>query len=511
MIAQAQNSRGKAVSQTNASKASNFAELGVNQYLNFLNSNRILLTYPSCVAPATNGTCPDAGTTKSWANVSNSGILNNIPSPPTGEVCAKSEVSENANQDSPTEISTVWANAAHWGDINGGQYKLISYAYTPKAGGAANTAPGEGRLIIEGRTNVPNTSSTDVSITAASRIAVTIPVTIAPTASPTPNGGFPGLWARDFKFNGTADVNTHVWDSHNCQTGTTAISATRVEPVPNNPLVVVRDTNNGNHDQYQLSANDGIITIKDQLFPDLPNQNVFTVPTGVTINNIACPYAGTANETFPRVGDKDKNGVAYGTAPANATYIYKVCKSTDKKSEGTSIDLGASINLGRSGQEQFIFYVEGNLKIGAKGNLVPVATGTTKTVFFVAPAGWLDIGSNGNLGLVTDPTAIQFYVYAKDSGTASSPTRNTTSVAQSVYLNGNGSFYGFIFAPFANAKVWGTGDVAGALWAKSYEGGGNGNMIQGIFGATRLEVEPTQGTPIPSLGQATKWEKVGGN
>jgi hypothetical protein len=143
---------------------------------------------------------------------------------------------------------------------------------------------------------------------------------------------------------------------------------------------------------------------------------------------------------------------------------------------------------------------------------VQLATPLNAYVFFVAPAGWLDIGSNGNLGLVTDPTAIQFYVYAKDNGSVNGTmTKNTTSVAQSVYLNGNGSFYGFIFAPFANAKVWGTGDVAGALWAKSYEGGGNGNMIQGIFGATRLEVQPTQGTPIPSLGQATKWERVGGN
>jgi hypothetical protein len=147
MIAQSQTDRGKAVSQINALKSSSIAESGVNQYLDFLNNNRVLLTYPSCVGTLdSSGVCPDTGTTKSWSNASSAGILpTTSPSPSPGGTCPQSQtISSNANQTCSTQITTVWSNAGDtgWRDLGGGQFKLVSYSYTPT--GAPNTAPGNG-------------------------------------------------------------------------------------------------------------------------------------------------------------------------------------------------------------------------------------------------------------------------------------------------------------------------------------------------------------------------------
>jgi hypothetical protein len=494
MIAKSQQQRGTAVAQSNASKSGNFAELGVNQYLDFLNNNRILLTYPACVGTLTStGACPDTGDTKSWANVASAGIL--PVAPEEGNTC---QVSSNLNQTPATQIARKWANSGSsgWKPIQSGQYRLVSYQYTPK--GAAGTAPGEGKLVIEGRSLA---QGDDPTRNASTRLAVTIPVNISLFD---PSGdSFPGVWAGDFKISNNPTVNANVWDTHACLPNAQAMPSANVAKLPVNPLVVVSDTNNGNKELYQL-GDAAVLKEKKQSFPELPNHNQYVVPTGVHINQLPCPYGENLNESFPRNTDVDKEGRQYGAAPENATYLYRVCRDA---TTGTSLQVNhANLTLGRSGMEKLVFYVDGNINVAALGNITVLPPGNSKTIFYVAPEGWVNIESNANLGLISNPTAIQFYIYAKDGGMASSTmTPQTTSKAQSVYIHGNGSFYAFVFAPFANVNVGSTGDVAGALWAKSYESSGNGKVFQSIFSTEELEIVEQ---PFPTLGEVSKWEKV---
>jgi hypothetical protein len=275
-------------------------------------------------------------------------------------------------------------------------------------------------------------------------------------------------------------------------TGGAAMPSARVKNVPSNPIVVVRATNNGNNPQYQLSGTLGQNVVKRLAFPPLPNNNVYpTTNPGVTVNSISCPY-DPGDVTFPRAGDRDMNGNIYNSgAPANATYIYRVCGNNSASAMTVKQD---TVTLGRSGQERFIFYVDGDLVTESNGHITP--TGTTRTRFYIGPSGHLDVGANGNKGIAGRPTALQFYVYAQD----------TSSSVKSVKASGNGALYAFIFAPFANAEMWGTGDTAGAVWAKTYSGGGNGSVLQGIFDPTELDVSLNT-TPVPQVGAINSWQQ----
>ena len=166
---------------------------------------------------------------------------------------------------------------------------------------------------------------------------------------------------------------------------------------------------------------------------------------------------------------------------------------------------GSNVTLGRTGKETLIFHVNGSFTSGANGNLVPYGSTTnefTRSIFYVK-SGDSQINANGNVGDMRDPTAIQLYIYQNDKATI-----NTTGYEHTLELKGNGSFYGFMFAPFANLSAQGTSDHSGALWVKSLETNGNFKFWQGIFSMSRLMVSVDTKTPTNQMGAATSYQRV---
>jgi Tfp pilus assembly protein PilX len=553
MIIRAQGDQSKVISQTTSNKAMAIAEAGATRYVEFLNNNRGLIPYDSCsVVNTETGACADdtAGTTTTttWVTAKSAvGKLTGIgggtsPEPVGGTTSCNSSAGGGGTPppsyqtvDSST-ISSTWANATSSGGGSGwrnlpndqnpeGQYRLVAYKVDRTGNWAdPNNPPSNfsATLVVEGRVNVSGTgaSATDAFNTGKARVAFTIPVTASTVTGGGGGGsGFPGLWARDFKFGGAGKAYSNVLDSSNCLTGTQAMPTAKVGNVPSNPIVA-SNSNNGSKAQYQLSNVAGTITPLNQGFPSLPTASLPSISDGSSqnitgigwVNGLSCPYDTTI--TFPRNGDEDITGKTYGNSAnppaANATYAYSVCKDGNNNSITVKND---DITLGQSGQETFKFYTAGTVKLEANGNFVPKAGGTTKSQFYIAPAGWFEIGANGNIGLANDPTALQFYIYATDGGTINNGlTTGTNSMVQSILLGGNGSFYGFVFGPNANAKTGGTGDIAGSIWAKSYESGGNGGVVQGLFAnSTRLDVSIPSGGNVTTYnldGQPSSWQRT---
>ena len=270
---------------------------------------------------------------------------------------------------------------------------------------------------------------------------------------------------------------------------------------------------NGNP-KYTLTTTNGTITPVAQAFPALPTVSWPSIPSGTAsqnvtglgwVNRLNCPY--TSSDTFPRNGDEDTTGKTYLDAnvanrPApNATYAYSVCKDGNNKS---IVAGGSDITLGQSGQETFKFYAAGAVEVASNGYFVPKAGGTTKSKFYIQTGG-LKIGGNGDFGIASDVKALQFYVYAQDGGTINNNLVNT-----SIDIGANGTFFGFVFGPNANAMTGGNGNIVGAVWVKGYNFGGNGSIFQGLSDTTGLDVTIPTGGTVTSYnlgGSPSEWKR----
>lgn len=488
-----------------AQKASSVAsaETAVARYTNFLNNNRGLIRYPSCTTiNATTGACSDPAdstTVKSWAtaNAASANLVGIGPgtTPVSGGGSCNTPgiggtLPANYQTVSSSVITSTWAKSDNrfdqgaWQSLpDGGRFRLVSY--TPNASWNPTVAgSGVATLTVEGEHRG-----------AKSRLELELPVTAQLTSTAgSSSTGFPGLWARGFSFNGTPTVDAQVFDSSQCVTGATGMNSSRLGKIPSSPLVVT-GTGNGNHSIYQLSSTNATSTPMAAGFPTLPTAYpsgvIANIPTALIpalnlsgigwVNFVGCPV--NSDVTFPRNGDRDSNGntfntnAASNTAPANATYNYYVCSSS-----GDSFELqNDTVTLGRSGQETLKFYLAGTFETKANGDLTIGGSGSNRTIsrFYIASPGRLIGGSNGSAGIPDNPKALQFYIYGPNVGTTNR-----------VDVGGNNIKSMFIFAPQAGVTVSGTGDFAGAIWANSYNAGGNGRISQGIFDATGLDVNP---------------------
>jgi hypothetical protein len=393
-------------------------------------------------------------------------------------------------------------------------------------------------LVVEGRVNVSGTG-TDAINTGKARVAFTIPVTASTVTgggSSSSGGGFPGLWAQKFSFTTNTSVNGQVWDSSDCLSGGTAMpddnilnwTSQDINVFPSNPLVLASgvtddpQANNGNKKLYngtvyrssKSSANPIPKVMKSQAFPSLPNNGTYpdtstsnssklklvygpkTTQTGtVTENSLGC--STVAGDTiFPRTTDVDSTNTAYASASPSATYVYR-CNGAFS----VSSDNGHPINLGRTGKETIIFYVNGAMSASGGGSLVPVKDSSTNNwtrgIFYVKDD--LMIKANGNSGRLLAPHALQFYVY------------NSIARNPGYDMGGNGSVYGFVFAPTSIGLQKGTEDFSGALWIKSYEAGGNNKVWQAIFDDTQLMVDLPDGGNVTTYnldGQPSSWQRT---
>jgi Tfp pilus assembly protein PilX len=448
MMARSQTDRITSSTQKATNQGLSAAETGVARYQDLVNKYRAISTYNN------------TGTV-SWANPSS---IPNISS--CGSTTEATAVSAQA--------TTNWQNVDS-SDSTKGQYRLISYAYTPNSGVAANTAPGTGTLIVEGRVNQTSSGNQDVG-TATTQVEVTIPITKS-----TSSLSDTGLWASDFSFVGNnARANANVLDSSCSGVGTSFTT---------NPYL-------GNLPSATYGANvKGAYTKEVVSFPSLPGGNTYSAPSTGNINTISCSsnpmnLSGSSTTTLPRNNDKDSTGKLYGatgaSAPAsNATYTYVVPSC----SGGTSIKLAgnARITVGRTGQETIKVYSGGDVDAAGNGGIGPYVNGTavTKAIFYVN--GSINLAGNGS---AFSPTYFQFYKYG------------TTG---DVKLNGNGSSSAFIFAPFVETQLVGNGTVSGVVWTKKISANGNASINQGKIDASALEVTPTSSSN--GLGAINTWQR----
>jgi Tfp pilus assembly protein PilX len=453
MMARSQTDRVTASTQKATTQGLSAAETGVARYQDLINKYRAIATYNN------------TGTI-SWTNASS---IPNISS------CG-----------STTEASTVSAQAtANWQDLGGsdnGQYRLISYTYTPNSGVAANTAPGTGTLIVEGRVNQTGSGSTatqDVR-TATSRIQVTIPISQSSSSL-----AETGLWATDFNFSGNnARANANVLDS-SCSGVGTAFNT--------NPYL-------GDLPAATYGANvKGAYTKEVVAFPTLPGGNTYSAPTTGNINTISCGtnpmnLSGNNTLTLPRTNDKDSTNKLYGAstnAPAsNATYTYVIPSSCGTNS--ISLTGNARITLGRTGQETIKIYASGNVEAAGNGGIGPYVSGslTTKAILYVN--GSINLAGNGS---AFSPSYFQFYKYG------------TTG---DVKLNGNGSSSAFIFAPFVETQLVGNATVSGVVWTKKISANGNASINQGKVDTTALEITAPAATNN-AVGAVSSWQRNSSN
>jgi len=559
VVIQAQGNKSKVTSQVTSVQAMAIAEAGATQVTNFLNNNRGLIPYSACMNQNANtGVCSDGASVKSWygAGLTTTGSTTSIPniapspstpspSPSASPSCSTSGSSaslpSNYQQASASTIAT-WANTTASGNSSGwkdtadgsGQYRLVGYTTYKDASASsamnpdsdAPTSAVSAKLIVEGRVNQSGTgaSATDGSNGGKARVEITIPVTATTNgASPSPStvSGFPGLWARDFAYGNNTVAYSNVWDSSGCGNGTDGYNST-IDKIPlpdasNRPTLgagvsATPGANNGNKEIYTKSGTTGVKTMVNQAFPALPNSTTTTPSwpaanfstTSANVN--ACNWSSSQ---YPRTNDKDTTGKVYGNTTtttaddpaANATYVYNC---------GDLGGVNNTLTLGRTGQETLIFHVNGYMKTNANGSIIPYNGGTngfTRAIFYVKTG--FEVNANGNLGDMRDPSGIQVYNYQVDAG-----TYGESGYEHTLEMKGNGSFYGFLFAPFANMEANGTTDVAGALWIKGTQANGNPKVWQGIFGWNRLIVtEPSSSsnTTYNLGGSPTAWKRVQAN
>ncbi len=448
VVIQAQGNQSKVVSQDLTAKANSIAEAGVTQYINFLNSNRALLTYPDCNADRdASGACPDSGTTiKSWSLASNI-----IPSTRLegGNACTNATATtSNASSTSASTVSSTWANANNtngWKTLNGGQYKLVGYKYTPSA--TANTAPGVAVLGIQGTVGDANGNQ------GKAQIHLTMQVnTIAGGLAPIPQTNTPGLWARSFST--AANVHANVLDSSGCTSGNTAFPASKVALIPIQPIGALP---NGNKTP-PLSTTVGVVT-KDTNgtpFPPLPYYPTVTEFTGILSSKVNTLSSCASKTAYPANGDKDADGNTYNSAsPPTTAKVYKYRITGD-------CTLPSGVTFGTStGQDRIIMYIDANLDIGNNAKIGVSGSNSTK-VSWLLKTDDLDLGGNSQIGTAAPDAATSknwaFFLYNSSGGTVS--------------LRGTPDYYGFIFAPYANADLRGNPKIAGALWVNSYQTNG---------------------------------------
>jgi len=382
-----------------------------------------------------------------WADASN----NSIP-----EICGSS-----------SEADAIEAAAAtDWQDISDGQYRLIDYDYTADDPSQPNQAPGTGTLIVEGQVNQTNQAGTAIS-----RLQVTIPVVLQNIDGPERIG----LWGTHFTMSGNSEARANVLDS-SCGSSA-AFPLDHLGYPPFSP------------------STKGTVTKQVIPFPDLPNNNVYQPPTS-NINTINCPVQPNNDDvTYPRInGDNVVTDISTGTTDS-PIYTYRVCADNRQ-----SIDLtgNGDVNLGRTGNETIILYLDGNWRVTGNGGIHvyqnPSTEKTTKVIIYVN--GNVDITGNGAVN-PGNTEQLQIYKYGGDP----------TDTDPEVRTSGNGDINAFIFAPQGEVNMTGNGSIKGAVWASKFSAYGNGGLVQiepDIIDFSELEISPPQTNAIRSVAS---WQR----
>ncbi|MBE9241351.1 pilus assembly PilX family protein [Synechocystis salina] len=163
-------------------QAQNAAEAGITKLINLMNTpaNRFIAALPDCQNwNSGSSTCSDTDSTPSWHNLPNLGSWT-ITTP--GAACQPRVTTT-------TDITATVSNRA-WKTLPQGEFRLVSYQYTPDTanGGAIGLGPGTGTLVVEGAINRNAAAANE----ARSRLEVKIPITRLPN-----NASVSSLWVTE--------------------------------------------------------------------------------------------------------------------------------------------------------------------------------------------------------------------------------------------------------------------------------------------------------------------------
>lgn len=281
MIITAQNSQQKSAAQQVTAKALSMAETGVTRIQDLINQNRYISLFPDCLTRNSSGQCNDPSASpkpQSWAT---------ITSVPGMTVCG---TTGNA-----TAVAAV-ASSQNWIAINSsnadqGEYRLLSYQYTPTVG----QAPGVGLLTVEGRVN----NSKQLS-NAAARLQVSIPVEPGPIAT----DAVPGVWlvkgdtGNNNKIQGDVLLN-------DC-----SVPQSSLDAMNNDSTGTIVGTDPVTGQPYEAKYT-------SMVFPDLPSKpspflNTLNLPNGTSgVITLPCKTAPCSYSTTPTVADQPNSQGKY--------------------------------------------------------------------------------------------------------------------------------------------------------------------------------------------------------
>ncbi len=396
IINRSMQNRFTAIAQKQTSQSQAAAEAGIAQLQSLFNRYPPLATYSST----------------NWNTLSDADLTPNTCTPPPITTTASDLVKDYANDATSNDWKLTSTNPDE------GQFRLVSYTYSPKDTSTTPPTAPKGELIVEGRVRA-----------AIARLKVQFEITHP----------FPGLWISSNSEASASDsvqLKTNILDS-TCPTATNYASniASLKAYMPNNPPPLPR---------YNYRALPG------EPFPSLPLEG-FNPPPIASGSYSILPIAG--NQTLPRLGDIAQNGVL----------IYRVAQ--------VALSSNSTLEVG-SGSETVILYLDGGLSIG-DGSKIRLVSGSKLIIY---AHGSVAMSGNSTDPLIEQATAtaasgnIQLYVYPPPS-TPPTPPHN-------VQINGGAETRMVLFAPESEVTFTSSTAVKGMIWAKSWNGSQNAAITE---------------------------------
>lgn len=450
--------------QKTSAQALSAAEVGLARIQALIDAERQVAVFPDCAGTrSANGTCPDASTTPSWANPSA------IATTTSSNLCGTTVSSQTLNTFKAIAASTEWQDIST--NPKDGQYRLISYRYTPSAN--PNEPPGIGRLIVEGRTSQGVSGATKSSAkafnTGIARLKVEIPVN---KNILTTTGSVPGLW---MKYNNTTQMNNDQINGdiivEGCLLPGGVSSSNLYDPAPSGTQTVSFSPD----PMPDTPALDGLLNngslVMNYLIGDgIPSAD--QTPAGDPA--IANPFPIS---NFPRNEDD----------PAPDGYYHYLIGSA-------VINGGNSITI--SPGKKVIFYLQGNLDMGGSPSINVTAGSTPEQ---------LQIYGNTTVGTGKGLNGSN-YKYGCPVGITCPTTQ--------IFFNGTGDVKALIHAPEAIGSVKGGGNAAGqvkgTLWINNWIAGSGSSQVKvdAVGQLSDLLSSTTTETVEPQISVSTTWERV---
>ena len=458
MMQRASSQKNDATSKEATAKALSVAEAGVTQVMNLINTseNRFIAALPDCTDPpgTAGATCSDTGSTPSWSNLSN---LDSWTIITPGAACQPPSTTT-------VDVPAIASNR-DWKPLPQGEYRLVSYAFTPDTanGGAIGLAPGTGTIVAEGVVNRGQANE------AKSRIEVTVPITREPN-----NTSVSMLWVTQTSLS----------------TGTNIIEGN--QEVNSNILV--------NDCDASVNPADfpGDSTLYEAVHTNVEQPTLPPYPSTCTNDLGAMNLSGNTIVNIPRSTDT--------STTTNGVQVYSYC--VDKIEMGGNSKLNIN-TIDSSGNRYFVvFYLKGDIDGGGTPLINHICN--------------LSVHGASVCSNVYRPTDFVIYGYGSDINrygagwsTASSYKSNYASFSSSppeIVVSGNSSIDAFVLAPDYGYGVSGGGSAGGFTGALIIEkvldnSGSNKVIFNEIPGITWGDLFSGISAPPlpPTLNAASGW------